>query len=313
MIINEVSNGPSGNQEYVEFVVVDTAISYDCSTSEPPCIDIRGWIFDDNNNYHGSSGTATGCLRFSFDPLWSCVPLGTIIVIYNDADLNPLIPAIDLSLNDGNCSLSVPISNGQFFESNSTTPGDVACSYPNTGWVAGGNWNNVLLANTGDCARLVNLVGCEVFSVCWGSNNLNTEIYFSGGANSPTSASKTVYYFNGTDPNDQANWSIGCADPSVCGSDLQTPGLPNNPLNSTYISQFNNNCSPILPLSVSAVINSDADCGCNGEATASASGSIAGYNYEWFDNNFNVINQNTSTASNLCAGTYQVVATSSIG
>jgi len=49
LMINEVSNGPSGNQEYVEFIVIDTVVTYNCSNTTPPCIDIRGWIFDDNS------------------------------------------------------------------------------------------------------------------------------------------------------------------------------------------------------------------------------------------------------------------------
>jgi hypothetical protein len=59
LIINEVSNGPSGNQEYVEFLVVSNNVTYDCSSAAPPCLDIRGWIFDDNSGYHGSGGVAT--------------------------------------------------------------------------------------------------------------------------------------------------------------------------------------------------------------------------------------------------------------
>ncbi|MFN5910549.1 MAG: hypothetical protein ACK45H_04350, partial [Bacteroidota bacterium] len=84
LIMNEVSQGVTGNMEYVEFVVVDNTVSYDCSASTPPSIDIRGWIFDDNSGYHGPSGIAAGAIRFSFNSLWSAVPLGTIILIYNN-------------------------------------------------------------------------------------------------------------------------------------------------------------------------------------------------------------------------------------
>jgi hypothetical protein len=38
LIINEVSNGPNGNKEYVELVVVDTAVVYNCSSSTPPVV-----------------------------------------------------------------------------------------------------------------------------------------------------------------------------------------------------------------------------------------------------------------------------------
>ena len=49
LIMNEVSNGATGNQEYVEFVVVSNTVTYNCSSPTPPCIDIRNWIFDDNS------------------------------------------------------------------------------------------------------------------------------------------------------------------------------------------------------------------------------------------------------------------------
>ncbi|MGB1452459.1 MAG: hypothetical protein ACPG7H_02665, partial [Crocinitomicaceae bacterium] len=80
--INEFSNGPSGTQEYIEFIVMDTGATYDCVNLTFPCVDIRGWIIDDNNGYHGSNGVAGGCNRFSNDPFWSCIPVGTIITVY---------------------------------------------------------------------------------------------------------------------------------------------------------------------------------------------------------------------------------------
>ena len=303
--MNEVSNGPSGNQEYVEFIVIDTVITYNCNAAAPPCIDIRGWIFDDNSGYHGAGGIAPGAVRFSFNSLWSCVPLGTIIVIYNDTDPNPSMPANDLSLTDGNCSIIAPINNTSLFERNSTTPGAAACSYPPTGWIAGGSWSTTLFANTGDCARIVNLAGCEVFSVCWATDNLNNLIYFGSGG----SGAQNVWYFNNGNPTSQANWTEGSTTP---GGGAQTPGLPNNAANAAYIAQFNNACAPITPLIVTA-ISTNAGCTCDGTATATATGSIPGYTYEWFNATFVPIGQTGATASGLCGGTYNVIATSSIG
>lgn len=269
LIINEVSNGPSGLQEYVEFVVVDASATYDCTGSVPPCVDIRGWIYDDNSGYHGTSGIASGCARFTNNPLWSCVPVGTIILLYNGLDPNPDIPADDVSLLDGNCVLSVSLENPQFFEFTEITPGDIVCSYPATGWGIdpSPDWSNVAMANGGDCARLVDLNGCEVFSLCYGAANLNTMIYFTGVGNDD------VWFFNGGDPAVQANWSEGCAgDIAVCGSNDQTPGAPNNIANADFIGQFNNNCAAIPPLVVTST-SIDAVCGCNGSASITASGS----------------------------------------
>ena len=303
LIMNEVSNGPAGNQEYVEFVVVSNAVTYTCTNLTPPCIDIRGWIFDDNSGYHGTGvGVAPGAVRFANSPIWACVPLGTIILIYNNGDRNPAIPADDLSMADGNCTIIAPL-NSTLFESNTITPGAIACSYPAAGWTAGGNWNNTVLANTGDCARIVDLGGCEVFSVCYSGANQNNLIYFAG------AGGQKVYYFNNGNPTVQANWSSGSASPSPGN---QTPGAPNNVANAAYIAQFNNGCAPITQPTVTAVpVN--AGCTCNGSATASTSGSIGGYTYVWYDASMTPIGQTSATATGLCAGVYHVISTSLIG
>ncbi|MBM3430536.1 MAG: hypothetical protein FJX99_06090, partial [Bacteroidetes bacterium] len=312
LIINEFSNGPFDEQEYIEFIVVDDDAFYDCGNTTPPCIDIRGWIIDDNNGYHGPDGIAGGCNRFSYDPFWQCIPLGTIITVYNNAQPNISLPPIDLSMTDNNCRLVIPINNTQLFDNNTNTPGAIACSYPTTGWIAGGIWSRIGMRNDGDCARLVNLAGCEVASLCYGDVDLNTQIYFAGnGANN-------VWYFNGGNPIIQSNWSEGCADNETtldagsCGIDNQTPGAANNALNSAYIAQFNNNCLPIQPLSLTVTGTTSQSCTCDGSASISASGSIGPYTYAWFDN-FNVpLGQTNSTATNLCSGNYYCVVTSSI-
>lgn len=297
--MNEVSNGPSGNMEYVEFVVSDTTIVYNCSgITNPPCIDIRGWIFDDNSGYHGAGGVAPGCIRFSNNIFWSCMPVGTIILIYNNLDPNSSLPPIDTLMSDGNCRLVVPVNKTNWFDQNPTTPGALACSYPAAGWIPSGLWSNTLLANTGDCARIVNLAGCEIFSVCWGTVNTNTLIYF------PGSAQDRVYYFDNStnnDPTNQANWVNGCADPVACGSNTQTPGSPNNTANAAWINSMNNNCTPIPALTAS-VNSTNGSCPCTASASVSASGSIPPYSYTWTPTPSS--GQGTSNASGLCSGTF---------
>lgn len=303
LVMNEVSNGPSGNMEYVEFVVVDTNIVYNCvGLTNPPCIDIRGWIFDDNSGYHGTSGIAAGCIRFSNDPFWSCIPVGTIILLYNNIDPNTSLPPDDLSMVDGNCKIVAPVSNTTLFESNPTTPGALACSYPVSGWLAGGNWNTTLFANTGDCARIVNLAGCEVFSVCWGSDNLNTLIYMTG------SASQKVYFFSNTLNNDatnNSNWING----SAVSPNQQTPGAPNNSANANWINGMNNNCSPIQPLTVTSN-TAVGSCPCSASASVSPAGSLPPFTYTWFPAPGS--GQGTPIANGLCTGSYSCYVQSAI-
>jgi gliding motility-associated-like protein len=304
LIINELSNGPSGNQEYIEFLVVDNSIQYDCNTTQPPCIDIRGWIFDDNSGYHGTGGVAAGAARFSYNSLWACVPVGTIILIYNNQDPNVNLPPDDVSLTDGNCRLVIPMNHPTLMENNATTPGAAACSYPSTGWAVGGVWTYTVFANPGDCGRIVDLSGCEVFSMCYGTCNSNNLIYFAG------VGGQKNWYFNGGDPYLQSNWSMGTA---AASGGNETPGAPNNALNQAYIAQFNNNCTPITSLESNVLAITPSSCGCSGSAEINSTGSIGPYTYHWLDENLTHLNLTTALVSNLCSGIYYVVSTSSIG
>src|ERR1044072_5090383 len=176
LVINEVSQGASGSKEYVELVVTGTP-----SCSGIPCVDLRGWYIDDNNGNHAigsGTGIAQGCIRFTNDPFWSCVPAGEIIVIYNDGDLNASIPPIDISLTDGNCRLIIPISNCTLFEKNNSQPSTSSAAYPTTGFTTCGSWTNVSMANSDDSFQTINPAATLVHSVSWGNNTLSTIIYF---------------------------------------------------------------------------------------------------------------------------------------
>ena len=308
IVLNEVSNGPSGSMEYLELLVVPDGPLEPCTP--PTCLDLRGWMFDDNNGYHGSGGEATGAARFASNALWSCVPVGTLIVIYNDGDPNTSLPPIDASLSDGNCSIVVPSGNAAYFEYTNTTPAPVLCDYPG-GW---GNdpaptWqSNLALANTGDCIRLADMGGCEVFSLCYGNVSQNASVHF------PGNGADRVWSFTTGDPFSAAAWIQGCAgDIATCGADDQTPGAPNNAANAAWMAQFNNGCTTttVDPVTVSATAT--GSCSCNGTATAVASGSTAPYAFVWYDAAWASIGQDQANAADLCDGTYHVIVTSATG
>jgi gliding motility-associated-like protein len=299
LIINEFSNGPSGTQEYVELIVVDTSSgNSNCSN----CIDIRGWIIDDNNGFHGSSGIASGCNRFSNDVFWSCIPLGTSITVYNGTDPNIDLPVDDLDINDGNCNLVLPIENLALFETNPNTPGAIVCDYPNLGWNPGGIWSRIGMRNAGDCIRLVDLTGCEIFSLSYGDISLNSTIYF------PGSGTDDVFFFSGTNPYLQSDWAQGCAgDAGACLGNDQSPGAANSNLNSDYIDQFTvNGCQPTIPISL-ILTNQSNSCGdCTGSITLNA---VQGQGLYTFNISPTVpITSNPSTSpitvDNICSGEY---------
>lgn len=298
LIINEVSNGiASSDQEYVELLVVGAP---NCAGN--PTLDLRGYYIDDNNGAHASgtgAGIAPGCVRFSNNLFWSNIPIGTIILVYNDADFNTTyFPALnDLSMTDGNCKLVIPISNSTLFEGHPTLPSASSSAYPTTGFTPGGNWNDVGMANGGDSFHTVDAAGAIIFSVSYGSNSISPMIYFAAGqagkviAN--TNVTNTVYAL-------QSNW----INTSVALG--ETPGAPNSPANAAWISSMNNSCTSVSSMSITTTFT-NAACACNGIAAATAVGSVGGYTYAWSNG------QATPTATNLCAGVYTVTATSSIG
>jgi gliding motility-associated-like protein len=296
LVINEVSQGPTGAKEYVELLVVGTP-----TCNAIPCMDLRNYIIDDNNGNHATGagvGIAAGCVRLQNIPFWQCIPYGTIIVFYNDADQNASIPAQDLSMLDGNCRLVIPISNCTLLERHTTLPSTTLPAYPTTGFVGCGNWTQISMANGDDSFQTINAAGALVHSVSWNNNNLATIIYFPGAAGGNVAIMTNALNNN---PANQANWVMS----PVAGN--ETPGSPNNAANSAWISSMNNGCLPLLPLTTT-VSSTNAGCSCNGSATVVASGAIGPYTYTWFPSG-----GNTTTASGLCAGIYTVSVTSSNG
>ncbi|MEX1002498.1 MAG: SprB repeat-containing protein, partial [Crocinitomicaceae bacterium] len=293
IIINEVSQGSSGSQEYVEFVVTGPAL-VNCNDT-PPCIDLRLWIFDDNNGYlNGSSttgvGIASGACRFADDPFWSCIPVGTVIVIYNDADPNGGLPADDVSMGDNNCTLVVPISSG-LFDTHGTQPNSTDNTYPTTGWTNGGNWINISMANTQDGFLIFDPSNTTtpVFSIGWGSDNTLGDIYMGS-----SSASGDVFY--GTDCNffTQSSWIEGSA------SSDQTAGVPNNATQADCIGNMNANCNP--PTMTLAAVAETCLGACDGTASATITGGTTPYVLDWSPAPGS--GQGTTNVSGLCAGTY---------
>ncbi|MBS1634325.1 MAG: T9SS type B sorting domain-containing protein [Bacteroidetes bacterium] len=296
IVVNEVSQGASGAKEYVELLVVGTP-----TCNAIPCMDLRNYIVDDNNGTFASgagTGIAAGCIRFKNDPFWSCIPIGTIILIYNDADQNANIPAQDVSMSDGNCRLVIPISNCTLLEKQTTQPSTSTSTYPIIGFAACGNWNHVGMANSDDSFQTLTPSGTLIHAVSWGNNTSSTIIYFAGSA-----GGKVAVMTNAADnnPANQANWVMV----GVAGN--ETPGSPNNAANSAWISSMNNSCMPLLPLTLT-VSASNASCTCNGSASVTASGAIGPYTYTWAPSG-----GNASTASGLCSGTYTVSVGSSNG
>jgi gliding motility-associated-like protein len=292
LVINEVSQG-SGSAEYVELLVTGPI---SCGT--PSCLDIRLWIFDDNNgNFAPGSGTgiAAGACRFADDPFWSCIPAGTKIVIYNDncsGCPNSSIPPIDLSYLDGDCQIVIPVSSA-LFDKHTSLPHSSNPAYSGTGWVSGGSWTNISMNNSNDSFQILDPAntGAPVHSVSWGNNTTGTIISFAGPASGQVFSMMNVV---DNDPNNQANWVSGSVPVD------ETPGINNGVANDAWITAMNYTCNPITADTTFA----DVVCpgACDGQASVNVTGGVLPYMYLWTPGNMT-----GATEVGLCPGTYQIV------
>ncbi|MBK8925145.1 MAG: gliding motility-associated C-terminal domain-containing protein [Crocinitomicaceae bacterium] len=292
IVINEVSQGPSGSKEYVEFLVTGPPLIY-CDDT-PTCIDLQGYIFDDNNGYLNGAptsgvGIASGACRFANDPFWSCIPAGTLIVIYNDADINGSMPAQDISMADGNCTLVIPISS-TLFDRHNTLPSSSDGSYATTGWISGGSWTPISMANTADGFQIYepSNTTTPVFSVGWGPTNSLGDIYMGSG-----SASGEVYFADDCDFFNQTSWIDGSA------STQQSPGSL-NPSQSSCVGAMNASCDP----PVITLNPTDETCAgsCDGSIAATVTGGSGLYTMSWSPAPGS--GQGTNNASGLCADNF---------
>lgn len=244
LVINEWSNGPTGNQEYYEFVVTG-----ECGQS----VDIRGYILDDNNgtftnpaDYDATpSGIAPGHFRFTYDPQWGNIPVGSVIVVYNADEPNAALPADDPT-DSNNDSLYVVPHTSTLFERCTTLPTSTApdsvyspCFYA-TAPLNG--WGPLSLRNGGDAIQVRTPAGNYYHGVSYGGSEMtggphNLKLFNGSG-------SGMAGWFSDGDVFDVSNWSSG----SVAGN--QTPGDANNAANFTWLLLMRDSTAATCPIVV---------------------------------------------------------------
>ena len=239
LIINEFSQGANGAQEYIELVVVGQR---NCAGDS--CADIRGWIIDDNNGWYGAAaaqGIAPGHFRFSNSPNWSCVPYGSIILLYNLGDKNPAITMPDDPTDADNDNVYVLPSVSPFIEGSVTTPlspSSTTYVYPAaTVYTASPAWGAIGLANTGDAVIVVDPTapGLAHHSIAYGNLTGATGAVISktisGGAKN--------YFLTNNLFTSSAAYNVGNAPAD------ETPGAPNTAANTTWINTMLTNVSGV--------------------------------------------------------------------
>lgn len=237
-IINEMSNGTTGNREYVELLVCGPS----CST-----LDLRGWKIDDNNgllmNGFGStqagSGVAAGHLRFANIAQWAAVPTGSLIVIYNVNDINPLVPPNDPADTSPNDRVYVLPATDPALQGCATHPDPLGTSsYGTTCAYGAGNWNFIGLRNAGDAIQTRDPLGRYFHGLSFGPDAQGMN---AGGLDllriSLLDHTGRAIYFNTGSERLAANFTSA----TVAGN--ETPGAPNNAANQAYINNLL--CSPL--------------------------------------------------------------------
>ncbi len=145
-IVNEFSQGASGTAEWVEILTLRQA-------------SFRNWKLAD------SSGTLA---TFADSAVWDAVPAGTLIVIYNGASKDSLLPADDTDFSDG--KVVIAHNNASYFS---------------------GTWSG--LGNGGDAVILKDAAGATVAGLSYGTSSATTP-HLSG-----VSSGHAAYYAGSSD------------------------------------------------------------------------------------------------------------------
>ena len=83
LVVTEAGQGPDNDCQYIEMIAAN------CGTNMGKEVDLRGWIINDNAGWYGSgqcntTGVHPGHLRLSDEDVWAAVPVGSILVLYNN-------------------------------------------------------------------------------------------------------------------------------------------------------------------------------------------------------------------------------------
>lgn len=232
LIINEISNGVTGTQEYYELVVIG-------SSSNPlGNVDLGGWIVDDNNgDFEGftTTGVAQGHIRIK-PGFYSSVKPGSIFVIYNSSEL---FFTPDPSDSNGDCVYFIPI-NDPSLDNNNSIPSTTNSSYTPATYGALQSWTRIGLRNDGDAVQVRKPGGIFFHGFSYGDvltpfPNFPSEFGGTSSFNIITGAGTgRNYMFNCGNFTTQSNFTRGTAPTN------ETPGQPNNDFNRYFINSLRN-------------------------------------------------------------------------
>jgi len=203
VIINEFSQGSNGG-EWVELLVLqNTSLAY-----------------------YDISDSGVDYLLFLDDPVWDNIPAGTVIVVYNGATKDPLLPAEDTNpLDDGRMVLSS--RNAAYFAQT-------------TSWPALGNSGDAIFVNDADNNTVAQVAyGNSLVVPNVGTVNSGRAAYYTGGAEEGIT--------------DRANWFVTSA--STARGTRAVSRAPGDLFFSEYVEGTSNNKAVEIYNPSSAAVN----------------------------------------------------------
>lgn len=244
LIINEFSNGPSGTKEWLELVVIGD------SNNPMATVDLTGWIIDDNGgNFDSGSGIGLADGHIKLTNAFNAVPVGSILVLYNETDKNANIPADDpLDLN--NDSIYIIPGNHSSLEMCQSLPSASSFSYSCTP-TSPVQWSVVGLRNGGDALQVRTPGNVMYHGFSYGDVSTPFPTFPSGTSSWNIGAGSTTlaYAFTCGFWENQASFN-------EINETVSTPGAVNGAQNNRFISRLRNgtfnysdltaNCNPIV-------------------------------------------------------------------
>ena len=239
VIINEVSNGPSGFgnfQEYIELVVVG-----DPNNPIAP-VDLSGLIIDDNNINMPSQGTATG--HIVLGACYNAVSPGSIIVLFNGEQPNGTLPPADPMDANNDGVYVVPHNDAMCIDACNSNPNSNQDNSESALYCPCGDFIDIPvtwffnLRNTGDVVQVRDKCETLIQAFSWGGVELTNEVsnapvYFDLGGDAQTNRVVRLVNTVSDDWNNIANYD----NPEVDGG-TESPGLPNSPENADLIARI---------------------------------------------------------------------------
>jgi gliding motility-associated-like protein len=301
VIVNEFSNGQSGGaKEYVELLVVG------CPGSS---IDIQNFRIDDNNGEfsngpNSGEGIASGHICLS-DNQWSNIPVGSIIVIYNDDDKNINFGnganqiADDPTDSDNDLVYVLPV-NSSLLGGSDSKPSTSNSTYGSCG-NSSQTWTTIGLRNGGDAMQTRKSDESFFHGVSYGASGIKSS---NDGLHFPGSGSGQAYFFENTVDDDfrnVANFANRSATNSTATTD-ESPGIANSANNQSFIDYLRT----VQPETVTIT---------EGTKNCSSVELIANdfCAYEWTKTPSSTVISTSKTHTALSSGTYQVKVTTALG